>query len=219
MVRAAPSVECCCELVGEFAPAARILVLELHARRPERVTFGGLRHALLLEILGGCLGFFGKLSALIGSSAIAAAGDHQRASAVRIGKAKMQSRKAAHRQSDDMRLVDFERVEHRTDVVTRPLLRVTLSVIGHVGWRIAPRVVRDAAVALAEIAHLRLIGAQVAGEFVHQDDRNSAADLFIIELDSIVGCQCGMVPSRSRFQKLKLRAETPASIVTTDPLL
>ena len=33
------------ELVGKFAPAARILVLELHSRRPERVTFSGLGHA------------------------------------------------------------------------------------------------------------------------------------------------------------------------------
>ena len=49
------------ELIGEFAPAARVLVLELHARRPERVTFGGLGHAQLFEILGGGLGFFGEL--------------------------------------------------------------------------------------------------------------------------------------------------------------
>src|ERR1035437_7654642 len=100
----------------------------------------------------------------------------------------MQSCEAAHRQADDMRLVDFECVEHRTDVVTRPLLRVTLSVIGHVGWWITPRVVGDAAVPLAEIAHLRLIGTQVTGEFVHPNDRNSAAYLFIVELDSIVSC-------------------------------
>src|ERR1019366_6002403 len=96
------------ELVGKFAPAAPVLVLELHARRPERVTFGGLRHALLLEILGGSLGFFGELCAFIRGSAIAAACDHQRASAVRVDKAEMQSCEAAHRQSDDMRLVDFE---------------------------------------------------------------------------------------------------------------
>ena len=88
-----------------------------------------------------------------------------------------------------MRLVDLKRVEHGADVVARAFLRIALAVFGHVGGRIAARVIGDAAVALAEIAHLCLIGAQVGGEFVHQDDRNSAADLFVIKLDPVVGCQ------------------------------
>ena len=42
----------------------------------------------------------------------------------------MQRGKAAHRQADDMRLVDLERVEHGADVVARPLLRIALAVFG-----------------------------------------------------------------------------------------
>src|SRR5207247_1462623 len=39
------------ELIGELTPAARVLVLELHARRPERIALGGLCHAFLLAAL------------------------------------------------------------------------------------------------------------------------------------------------------------------------
>ena len=49
------------KLMRKLAPATRIFVLELHARRPKCVTFGSLRHALLFEILGGSLSFFGEL--------------------------------------------------------------------------------------------------------------------------------------------------------------
>ena len=39
-----------------------------------------------------------------------------------MAKAEMQGRETAHRQADDVRLVDLERVEHRTDVVARAIL-------------------------------------------------------------------------------------------------
>ena len=46
----------------------------------------------------------------------------------------------------------------------------------------------DTAVALTEIAQLQFIGSKVAGKFVNEDDRNPTADLFVIELDGVVGC-------------------------------
>ena len=84
---------------------------------------------------------------------------------------------------------DAERVEHAADVVARARLRVALEVLGHVGGRIAARVVGDAAVAAREVAHLRLPAAVVAGELVHEDDRRAAAGLLVVQLDAVVGVQ------------------------------
>src|ERR1700674_4332890 len=105
------------ELGCELRPAARVLVLELNARRPERVTVRRLRHSELLELAGRRLGLLGALLTLVGRRTVAAAADHQRAGAIRISEPEMDDREAAHRQPDNMRLVDLERVEHGTDIV------------------------------------------------------------------------------------------------------
>src|SRR5262249_7306923 len=69
----------------------------------------------------------------------------------------------------------------------RAVLRVLVDRLRHVGRRIAARIVGDAAVGPAEIAQLRLPRADVAGELVHEHDRNAGADLLVIELHSVVG--------------------------------
>src|SRR6476469_543395 len=51
MVRAARRISS--ELIGELLPAARVLVLELHARWRERIGHGRLAHADLFEAAGG----------------------------------------------------------------------------------------------------------------------------------------------------------------------
>jgi hypothetical protein len=58
-----------------------------------------------------------------------------------------------------------EGVEHGADVVAGAGLRIALGLGRHVGGRIAPRIVGDGAIAPAEMAKLRLPGADVAGEF------------------------------------------------------
>ncbi len=80
-----------------------------------------------------------------------------------------------------------QRIEHAADVVARARLRVALDILGHVGGRIAARVVGDAAVAAREVAQLRLPAAVVAGELVHEHDRRAAAGLLVVELDAVVG--------------------------------
>src|SRR3954471_19516491 len=89
------------ELLREFSPAARILVLELHARRAERVF---RRRVEPVRLEGRCGGFaFGaELRARVGSAAIAAARDDERARALWVGDADMQGRKPAHRKADDV---------------------------------------------------------------------------------------------------------------------
>ena len=49
IVRAAPGVELRRQLIGELPPAARVLVLELHARGRERIGLRDLGHAGLLD--------------------------------------------------------------------------------------------------------------------------------------------------------------------------
>ena len=44
----------------------------------------------------------------------------------------MQGRERPHRDADDMRLLDFELVEQAADIVARPLLRVSLEVLGYI---------------------------------------------------------------------------------------
>ena len=101
----------------------------------------------------------------------------------------MQRGKAAHRQADEVRGLDRQGVEHGADVVAGAVLRIALHVVGHVGGRIAARVVGNAAVTPAEMPHLQFPRTMVAGEFMHEDDRDARADLFIEKLRAIVRCQ------------------------------
>src|SRR5579871_281958 len=105
----------------------RILVLELDAGWPQRIALGRLRHAGAGDVLRRLLNLVLELRPTIGLGAVAAAGDDKRERAIRIVHAEMERRKAAHRQANDMRLADPERVEHRSDVVTRVVLRVSLA--------------------------------------------------------------------------------------------
>ena len=93
-----------------------------------------------------------------------------------------------------------QRIEHPPDVVAGARLRVFLASVGHVGRRIAARVEGDAAIAPAEMTHLRFPGPGVAGEFMHEHDRNARPDLLVIKLHAIVGGKmrhAAVDPSRS----------------------
>ncbi len=149
----------------------------------------GLAHPLAFDQRDGLGGLVVELLALAGLGAIAAAGDDQRQRAVGIGKAEMQGRKPAHRDADDMRLVDLERVEHGADVVPGAVLRIARRVLRHVRGRIAARVVGDAAIAPPEIAHLAFVAAIVVGEFVDEDDRRPRPGLLVIEAHAVIGRQ------------------------------
>ncbi len=137
------------------------------------------------------------------------------ASALGIAEPEMQAGEAAHGEADDVRLVDLERIEHGADVVARPVLRIEFDLARHVRGRIAAGIVRDAPIGAAELAELRLPGAHVAGKFVHEDDRRARPGLLIVQLDLIVRRQM----RHDGFPYEAARAEMPASMVTTDPLV
>src|ERR1700720_267005 len=101
-----------------------------------------------------------------------------------------------------MRLVDFERVEHRADVIARAVLRKALAVFGYIRRGVTACIKGDTAIALTEMAQLQFIGSKVAGKFVNEDDRNPTADLFVIELDAVVGCQMRHGRPRSSISKV-----------------
>src|SRR5688572_16161824 len=175
------------ELAGELAPTARILVLELHARRAERIALCHLGHALLLDLLRGGVGLGAELLALGGLRAIAATAHDEGKRPLCVGDAEMQRGETAHGEAADMGLVDAQVVEDRTDVVARQRLRVFFRILRHVRWRIAARVERDAAVITREEPHLRLPAAIVTGVLVDEEERLAAARFLEIELHAVVG--------------------------------
>ena len=101
----------------------------------------------------------------------------------------MQGRKSTHRETDDVRFVDLQGVQHGLDVVARALLRVFLYIVRYVGRREPARVVGDAAIAAPEITHLGFPRAAIAGELVNKDERDAAPDLLVVELHAVVGGQ------------------------------
>src|SRR2546422_452207 len=118
--------------------------------------------------------------------AVAAAGDGEGKRAIAVHHAEMQRRKGAHRQPDDVRALDAERIEHAADVVAGTRLRVALELLRDVGGRIAARVIRDAAIAAREMAQLRLPAAMIARELVDEHDGCARAGVFIVEPHAVV---------------------------------
>ena len=100
--------------------------------------------------------------------------------------AEMQGGKAAHRQTDDMRLLLADRIEHGEDIVGGARLRIGRDLLGHVRRRKAARVEGNRAIALAEMPQLRLETPDVAGELVDEDHGTAAAGLLEIQAYAVI---------------------------------
>ena len=68
-----------------------------------------------------------------------------------------------------MRLSLADMIEHGEDVIGGAGLRIGRNMLGHVRRRETARIEGDRAIALAEMAHLRLPAAPIAGEFMNED--------------------------------------------------
>ena len=90
-----------------------------------------------------------------------------------------------------MRLGDRQTVEHGTDVVAGALLRIAGTILGHVRWRVAARIERDAAIAPREVTDLRLEAPVIVGELVDKDDRRARPGLLIIQAHTVIGGDMG----------------------------
>ena len=99
------------QLCLELGEAARVLVLELHARRAVGVALGEGLHPRLAENRDDVRHLLAEALALGRVRAVAAAGDHQRARPRGVAEAEMQGREPAHREAHDMRLSIPSRVE------------------------------------------------------------------------------------------------------------
>ena len=88
------------KLLRELGPAARVLVLELDSRRPERVLFRGILPVRLEGRRRG-LALGPELLLFVGLGTVAAAGDDERARAPGIGDADVQRRESAHGEADE----------------------------------------------------------------------------------------------------------------------
>src|SRR5690242_21062898 len=100
-------------LCREFAPSARILVLQLDPRRAEGVALCAFGHSDTIEHQGGVFSLLLKLRAPAFLRPVAASPNDQRAHAIAIAHAEMQGRESAHRDTDHVRLVDSETIENR----------------------------------------------------------------------------------------------------------
>ena len=173
------------EFSAEMCKAARVLVLELHARRADLVGLDRFGGAEFLEAPRHHFGVAHELRALVRIGTIARTDGCQRQRHARVTQAEMNRRVAAHRAADDVRFSDFQMAHDRRNVVGGDRLRILRYRFRHVGRRIAARIEGDAAIAPAEVTDLRFPGMQIVGEFVHEDNRRAATGFFVIELDSV----------------------------------
>src|SRR6202163_3046476 len=95
-------------------------------------------------------------------------------------------RKSTHRQSNNMRLPLAEMIEHSEDVIGGASLRIGGDVLRHVGRRETTCVEGDGTIAFSEMAHLLLVAAQIAGEFMNQDQGTARSGFLEIQAHSVV---------------------------------
>src|SRR5436309_14637028 len=93
----------------------------------------------------------------------------------------MKRGEAAHRKANDVRALEAQMIEHRSDVGGGAPLGIGDLACRHLRRRITSGVECDAAVAPAEMSHLRLPAAMIPGEFVHEDQRSAGTGLLIVK--------------------------------------
>src|SRR5262249_6444283 len=104
-----------------------------------------------------------------------------------MAKTEMKRSKATHRKADDVRALDAQMIEQRSDVVAGASLGIGDLACGHIRRRITSGVECDTAIAPAEMSHLRLPAAMIPGEFVHKDQWRARTGLLIVKANSVVG--------------------------------
>ena len=170
---------------AEFLPAARILRLVLLTHGEVRVLRRGRCDAFVFEQT---CNVFCKRDALLALGRVrapTAAGCGERQAASGIAQPHVQGGVRAHRVADDMCALQMQVIHDRSYVVARDVLRVARAIGRDVGRRVATCAESDAAVLAAQVAHLRLPAAVVAGVLVHKHHRRANAALLVIEADAV----------------------------------
>src|SRR5437870_10987682 len=170
----------------EFCEAARVLVLELDARWPIGVLLRKCRHACRENEIGDRARLSTKALPLAGLGAVAATGHAQGQRPGGITKAEMKRSESAHRKANNVRALEAQMIEHRSDVVGRASLGIGSLACRHLRRRITSGIECDRAIAPAEMAHLCLPATMIPGKFVHEDQRRAGTGLFIIKANSVI---------------------------------
>ena len=154
----------------KFFETTRVFVFKLNSGGSIGVGFCESGHALLFQEIGADFVLFTKLLTFSFFRAIATARNRERQCPFRISEPKMQSCKAAHREANNVRFIDGERIHYRADVVTSTRLGVLLLRTRDFGLRPASCIISDCPMSTGEIPHLRLPTAMVTSKFVDKDD-------------------------------------------------
>src|SRR5215467_15623006 len=85
-----------------------------------------------------------------------------------------------------MRLLPTDMIEHGKNVIGGTGLRVGGDMLRHVRRREASRIEGNGAITLSEMAHLQLIAAHIAGEFMHQDHGTPGSRFLEIEAHPVI---------------------------------
>ena len=167
----------------ELLVAARVFALQLYPRRAAAVVFHYRRRPFGQQ--PGRHGFAAGAEGVVVRGAGAGRRHDDGAAAFRVAQGEVERDIPAHGQAADVRLLQAQVVHQTAQVFDGDVLRVRLRVGGHVRRRIAPVVVGDDPVAVAEVAHLLLPAFVGAGEFVAPDERKALAGGLVKDVHSV----------------------------------
>src|SRR5260370_9079569 len=115
---------------------------------------------------------------------------------MRMSQTEMERRESTHRQSNNMRLWLADMIERSEDACGRAGLRIGGDVLRHIGWGKAPCIEGDGTITFPEMAHLLLVAAQIASEFMNQDQGTARSGFLEIQAHSVVPGGIGHVGLR-----------------------
>jgi hypothetical protein len=188
--------------VVEVRVAARVLQKKRNPARRLARGFRHLRGADRFILLGVGAALPAEGVEVFEARSRADRGQRHRQCALRRVEADLQRGIGAHRQPDEMRLRDFEVIEHGERVGVEMFVGVDVGRGRHIRRRVAARGIGDAAMPAREVAHLRLPIGVVGREFVQEDDRRSLTGLFEVEADIVAGDGVGHFENSSRWAAL-----------------
>src|SRR6516225_1026999 len=121
-----------CQHAFEVSEAARVLVFELHARRSVCVLVCKCRHVRRPDELGNGTRLCVESRPLRRLGAVSATANTQGQRPIGMPESEVERGKAAHRQADDMRLVDSQLIQHGFNVVSGKGLRIRSGTLWYV---------------------------------------------------------------------------------------
>jgi hypothetical protein len=99
----------------------------------------------------------------------------------------VQGSETAHRQADQVGLLNLDRVDHGQSILHSPILRISSRIGGHIRRGITPGGKRDTPVSAGEVTHLRLPAAMVTRKLVYEENWGALPCHLYVEGHLVVG--------------------------------